>query len=226
MIFSSPIFSSAGNNQRRQKGVLFSIAAHAAIIGVAFLFTLHYNRVRPVYRESRCCSAALYWTGVVGADTPKDKPAARTKQPRPSHRSAPETTSNASPITLTKAPQSVPGLAATQQQSTIGTGAGTQDGEPAFPVFFPSPDVSDRSLLPPAERKIIVEVNVSALGDVTDEKLVQGLGNNLDQIVMSTVKSWRFHPATLNGTAIGSVEELVFPFNRDYPSDDNPTSNG
>jgi hypothetical protein len=33
------------------------------------------------------------------------------------------------------------------------------------------------------------------------------------------VKSWKFHPATLNGTAVASIEELVFPFNRDYPSD-------
>ena len=215
-------FSTDLANQRRRKGLLLSAATHGAIIGVAFLLTLHFSHVRPIYRESRCCSAALYWTGATGADTPKDKPAARTRQPRPSHRSAPDTTSNASPISLIKAPLSTPGIAAPQQQSTIGTGSGTQDGEPAFPVFFPSPDVSDRSLLPAAEKKIIVEVNVSALGDVTDEKLVQGLGNNLDQIVLTTVKAWRFHPATLNGTAIASIEELVFPFNRDYPSGDDP----
>jgi hypothetical protein len=34
------------------------------------------------------------------------------------------------------------------------------------------------------------------------------------------VKAWRFHPATLNGNNVASVEQLVFPFNRDYPSDD------
>jgi TonB family protein len=210
-------------SQRRRKGLLLSGATHGAIIGVSFLLTLHFSHVRPIYRESRCCSAVLYWTGATGADTPKDKPAARTKQHKPSRRSAPDTTSNASPIALNKSHESVPGMA-TPQQQTIGTGASTQDGEPAFPVFFPSPDVSDRSLLPAAEQKIIVEVNVSALGDVTDEKLVQGLGNNLDQIVLSTVKSWRFHPATLNGTASASVEDLVFPFNRDYPSGDDSTA--
>jgi TonB family protein len=220
MFFSPERKSQPGINQRRQKGLLLSLATHAAIIGVAFLLTLKYGRVRPIYHESRCCTAALYWTGATGADTPKDKPAARTKQRRPSRRSAPDTTSNASPIALNKSPQSVPGLASPQQQPTIGTGTGTQDGEPAFPVYYPSPGVTDRSLLPAAEKKIVVEVNVSALGDVTGEKLVQGLGNNLDQIVLTTVKSWRFQPATLNGTAIASVEDLVFPFNRDYPSGD------
>ena len=79
--------------------------------------------------------------------------------------------------------------------------------------------MTDRSLLPAVEQKIIVNVTISPLGEVTDEKLVQGLGNNLDQIVLNTVKSWKFHPATLNGTAVASIEELVFPFNRDYPSD-------
>jgi hypothetical protein len=34
--------------------------------------------------------------------------------------------------------------------------------------------------------------------------------------VLSTVKSWRFHPATLNGTAVASVEELVFPFDQNW----------
>jgi TonB family protein len=80
--------------------------------------------------------------------------------------------------------------------------------------------VADRSVLPAIEQKIIVDVTISADGDVTDEKLVQGLGNDLDDVVLRTVKAWRFHPATLNGNSVASVEQLVFPFNRDYPSDD------
>ncbi len=107
-----------------------------------------------------------------------------------------------------------------QQQQSIGTGAGTDDAEPAFPTFFPRPPVSDRSLLPAVEKKIIVHVTISALGEVTEEKLVQGLGNGLDDLVLKTVKAWRFHPATLNGNAVASIEDLVFPFNQDYPSDD------
>jgi TonB family protein len=107
-----------------------------------------------------------------------------------------------------------------QPQQTIGTGNGTDDADPAFPTYFPRPAVTDRSLLPAVEQKIIVNVTISADGDVTDEKLVQGLGNSLDDVVLHTVKSWRFHPATLNGNNVASVEQLVFPFNRDYPSDD------
>jgi TonB family protein len=57
----------------------------------------------------------------------------------------------------------------------------------------------------------VVDVNVSAQGEVSDEKLVQGLGNNVDQIILDTVKTWKFHPASSDGNAVASVAELVFP---------------
>jgi protein TonB len=110
--------------------------------------------------------------------------------------------------------------ASPQQQPTptLGEGTGSDDAEPAFPTYFPRPAVADRSLLPAVEQKVIVTVSISALGDVTDETLTQGVGNSLDQIVLDTVKTWRFHPASLNGTAVASTEQLVFPFNRNSSS--------
>lgn len=223
------IFSPARLHQRRQTGVLLSIASHAAILGVAFLLTLHWGKVRPVYRESRCCTAALYWTGNIGTSAPA-APADPTKRVKPSPIPVPQSARIENPVHLRQpraAENPVPqqsrlaqsGNPSQQQQQSIGTGAGTQDAEPAFPTYFPRPGITDRSLLPAVEQKIIIDVTVSPLGEVTDEKLVQGLGNNLDQIVLNTVKSWRFHPATLDGNAVASVEELVFPFNKDYPSD-------
>ena len=216
-------FSTHLANQRRQTGILLSCAGHAAIIGVAVLLTLHYGRIRHIYRESRCCTTALYWTGssAGGAHNPKSaaKQSKRLK-PAPTPTPASASPANPSPIPTAQSAQPVPGIAAPQQQATIGTGSGTDNAEPAFPVYYPSPGVTDRSLLPAAEQKIIVDVTISDKGEVTDEKLVQGLGNNLDDLVMKTVKSWRFHPATLNGNNIASVEQLVFPFNRDYPSDE------
>ncbi len=212
---------------RQPTGVLLSLASHAAMIGTVVLLTVHFSRVRPVYRDSRCCMTPLYWTGGSGANSAVAKPAAhqRRSKPAPAPVSA-GTTNQPTAIAAAQISASQPGIAGQQQQPTIGTGAGSENAEPAFPVYYPSPGVTDRSLLPAVEQKIIVEVTVSALGDVTDEKLVQGLGNNLDAIVLSTVKGWRFHPATLNGAAIASVEELVFPFNRDYPSDESPSAEG
>jgi outer membrane biosynthesis protein TonB len=48
---------------------------------------------------------------------------------------------------------------------------------------------------------------------------VKGLGNRLDQIVLDTVKTWRFQPATVNGKPVETEAEIVFPFDLQYPLD-------
>lgn len=99
----------------------------------------------------------------------------------------------------------------------FGNGSEAEDVRPAFPVFSPHPPVTDRSLLLPSEQKVVVDVVVDALGQVVSEKLVKASGTKLDQIVLDTVKTWRFQPATLNGKAVSTEAELIFPFNQDYP---------
>jgi TonB family protein len=100
-----------------------------------------------------------------------------------------------------------------------GNGSNDEDARPAFPVFAPKPAVTDSALLPAAEKKIVVDVKVDEDGAVVGETLVKGLGNRLDQIVLDTVMTWRFHPATVNGKPIATEAEIVFPFDLQYPVD-------
>jgi TonB family protein len=79
--------------------------------------------------------------------------------------------------------------------------------------------VNDGALLPAAEKKIVVDVKVDDESAVVSETLVKGLGNRLDQIVLDTVKTWRFQPATVNGKPVPTEAEIVFPFNSQYPVD-------
>jgi protein TonB len=210
------MFAEIVKNRKHPAGVLASATAHAALLGL-IVIALHFGRSHPVYTESRCCSTALYWSANTGAGSPKPKIAAHAKRPAPAPKPSPEpTVAAAAPVPAQTAPSQVGATTSSQQQPTLGTGNGSDNAEPALPLFFPHPGVADRSLLPIAKQNVIVEVDISALGDVTDEKLVSGLGNSLDQIVLETVKSWRFRPATLNGSAIASVEDLVFPFDKDY----------
>ena len=98
-----------------------------------------------------------------------------------------------------------------------GSGNSAQSMYPAYPTLSPSPPVKDRALLPQADQKVIVDVNLGADGKVQQATLVSGLGNALDGIVLDTVRGWQFHPAMLNGGPVPSSIELVFPFNRNYP---------
>jgi len=224
-MISSPEWSPDLKHPPRRRGLFLSLGLHGALTLFLFLLILPWGRVRPVYQESRCCSTPLYWSGSQASGSRPTHPAAR--RPKKKAAPAPPATEKAgaeSPVPAAQSSAAQAGIAAPQQQGAFGTGTGSQDAEPAFPVYFPWPGVSDRSLLPTVERKVIVEVTVNAVGDVTGEKLVQGMGNALDQIVLNTVKAWRFHPATLNGTAIASVADVVFPFNRDYPNPQDSSS--
>lgn len=102
-------------------------------------------------------------------------------------------------------------------QALRGKGADAVDAQPAFPVYSPSPHVADRGLLPAIQQKIVVDVRVDEAGGVVGETLVQGMGTPLDQIVLDTVKTWRFHPATVNGKPVPTESELIFPFDLRYP---------
>ncbi|HTX41288.1 MAG TPA: energy transducer TonB [Acidobacteriaceae bacterium] len=211
------MFIVSQRNSRPAHGVLMSIAAHAACLGLLVL-ALHLHRSRPVMPQSRCCSVSLVWTGPMQSGVSAPHPAARLRRhsAAPAPPSAPHT--SPLPVRLPQATPSQPAMATQQPSSMVGSGTGDDDAEPAFPVYFPQPGIADRSLLPSTEQKIIVNVDISAQGNVTDETLVQGLGNGLDNAVLAAVRSWRFHPATLNGAPVASVQELVFPFSRSAPS--------
>lgn len=101
--------------------------------------------------------------------------------------------------------------------SAAGNGSDAQNATFAFPTFSPKPPVTDRSLLPATDRQIVLDVKLNASGEVIDETLVTGMGNALDQIALSTVKTWRFQPATVNGEAIASEAEVIFTFGPHYP---------
>jgi outer membrane biosynthesis protein TonB len=88
---------------------------------------------------------------------------------------------------------------------------------PAFPIYSPHPPVTDRTFLPAAEVKVVLDVKVDALGQVVGETLVKGVSAKLDELCLKIVWTWRFQPATVNGKPVPSEAELIFPFTPSYP---------
>jgi TonB family protein len=101
--------------------------------------------------------------------------------------------------------------------SAAGNGTDARDATFAFPVFSPKPPITDRTLLPSTDRQIVLDVKLNAAGEVIGETMVTGMGNVLDQMVLDTVKSWRFQPATVNGQPVPSEAEVIFTFGPHYP---------
>jgi TonB family protein len=201
--------------KRRAWFLGLSLVVHLLLLSV----TLHVIRSlrRPVVVSEtplKFYPAQLFIPGGSNKIKPSPKPNGRKVVPPPPD----QPTIQASDRVAYLAPPTPAGhLRSAAHDPVPGSGVDTQSADPAFPIFSPRPPVIDRSLLPDTNQQVIVDVKVSATGDVLEATLVKGLGNALDRLVLDTVKTWRFHPAMLNGTAVPTEDELIFPFDQSYP---------
>jgi TonB family protein len=201
--------------KRRARFLAVSLVLHLVLL-VATLQVVHKLRQQRVVAETplKIYPAMLFIPGGSNHIKPSPKPYGHKVTPPPPD----QTPVPASDRVAYVAPPTPAGhLRAAKHEPVPGIGVDTQSADPAFPIFSPRPPVIDRSLLPANSQQVIVDVKVSATGDVLEATLVKGIGNALDQLVLSTVKTWRFHPAMLNGSAVPTEDELIFPFDQSYP---------
>lgn len=85
---------------------------------------------------------------------------------------------------------------------------------PALPVFTFDPMV-DRSELPAGfEGNIIVEITIDEQGNIVQETVTQGISPGIDAKVLAAVRQWHFRPATRDGVAIASRQDVYYHFPR------------
>jgi TonB family protein len=197
---------------RTLKFVALSLAVHVLLSTLPFLSSSLRPRVSTVESAKvKYYPAMLYLAGGTRARlTPQ--PAGRKRHVAANQKKTSDLALKAQPAP----PEGRP--VATPHPPIAGPGTDTENAETAFPVFSPHPPVKDRSLLPSSQEQVVVDVKVSAGGEVLEATLVRGIGNALDQIVLNTVKTWRFHPATVNGNPVPTEAELIFPFDERYPT--------
>lgn len=83
---------------------------------------------------------------------------------------------------------------------------------PALPMFFPDPAVYSWQLPDGLQGDVVVEVTIDQHGSVTETRILQSLRQEIDEKVLDTVKNWRFKPATIDGVAISSRQDVHFHF--------------
>jgi TonB family protein len=90
--------------------------------------------------------------------------------------------------------------------------ASGRETRPALPVHFPDPDVNRSELPSGLQGDVIVEITIDAGGNVVETRLLQGVHQTVDQVVIATVQRWRFAPATQDGVPIASKQDVHFHF--------------
>jgi len=94
---------------------------------------------------------------------------------------------------------------------SVGSTTGTE-ARPALPMVFPDPAIFPWQLPNGLTGDVIVEVTIDDQGAVTETRLLQSLKPDIDQKVVATVRNWRFRPATVDGVAISSRQDMHFHY--------------
>jgi len=84
--------------------------------------------------------------------------------------------------------------------------------KPALPVSFTDPAIAHTEVPPGLHGDVIVEITIDAEGNVSETKLLQGVGHGIDERVIAAARAWHFHPATRNGVAVLSKQDYRFHF--------------
>ncbi len=82
--------------------------------------------------------------------------------------------------------------------------------QPALPVV--GPDVPRSSLPPGIQGDVIVEITIDTQGNVAATRILQSLGPEVDEKVLATLHTWHFRPATTDGVANVSKQDVHFHF--------------
>ncbi len=119
----------------------------------------------------------------------------------------------------TDAETTTPGQAA--QVQAAGSPLGTvlegplagEEVRPALPVVSPDPAVAAVELNG-LQGDVVVEVTIDEKGNIVQKVVIQSLAPAIDGKVLEALENWRFRPATRNGVAIPSKQDVYYHFPR------------
>ena len=157
-----------------------------------------------VYFSQRGSTAAQVSTAVpekrqisLSRTTPRPKPS-----PRP-----------AAPNTATAPPAAGEAARAGSPYSSLAQGPSSgHDVRPALPVVFPDPAILPWQIPSGIEGNVIVEITIDVQGNVTETRVLQGLGHGIEEKCVAAVRNWRFRPAIMDGRPIPSQQDVYFHF--------------
>jgi TonB family protein len=183
--------------RRRNLALLASFLVHCAIL--LFLVTRQPMFVR---------TSAVAWGQHGRSQEPTYTP---SPENRPLLKKQPIRLNKRKPAQLpAPTPAELPRAGSPMGSLALGPGSGIE-ARPAIPLVFPDPAVYPWQLKG-MQGDVIVEVTIDEQGNVTAMKILQSLKQDIDEKVLSTLRGWRFRPASMDGVAISSRQDVHFHF--------------
>lgn len=84
--------------------------------------------------------------------------------------------------------------------------------KPALPITFRDPQFAPWEAPSGVQGDVVVEITIDVQGNVTETRLLHGVGHGVDEKVIAAAREWHFRPATRNGVAVPSRQDYRFHF--------------
>lgn len=195
--------------QRRFAGKLgFSVAMHAMVLGALFVTVSHAPHIAPYRLPGTPKGAHLlaYYSPGAAAAMYSDGPLLPLK------------TRTASKTPTLKAPAAAPATVAARAEQGTGNAAvsGLGNGEitMAYQRIFPPPHPDLSTLAPGHHGEVVLNAVIDEQGKITQLTLLKGINPTINDTVIATVQNWIYQPATRDGSAVPSEQELHFYYER------------
>ncbi len=161
----------------------------------------------------------IYWTqessGEEQRTLEKDhllwRPASKQKQPHLRSEAAPDKGPEDTAISASKVDSANPSVGSPYGSLSYGAVSGLEV-RPAIRIFGSEPRLDSDDLAGISEGNEIIEITIDAQGNIVERNVVQSLGPVVDAKVLGALADWHFRPATRDGTAIPSKQDVYYHF--------------
>lgn len=198
-------------NRYFPRGLGGSALFHAAVLMILSGLGLRAKLTEPLALPGTVAGHRLLLTYSPGGQP-------RAGQPLPNHlpvrRSPPPTIPKIAPVPAPAMSSPPPQMAEAGSGPAGASGLGEGDIKIALPQFNPRPSPDLSSLSHGTSGNVVVDVVIDKTGRVATLTLVKGLGQPIDDVVLQTVHTWVFTPASKNGEVIASEQEILVHYDR------------
>lgn len=84
----------------------------------------------------------------------------------------------------------------------------------ALAKYFPRPKPDLTKLPSGTKADIILDITIDENGRISDLKLIKGVEQSVDEVVIATVRQWTFNPANRDGQPVASEQEVRFHYEK------------
>jgi len=161
----------------------------------------------------------IYWTHDMSAADQRTlekghltwMPPPKSKQPHVPSEPTPDKGPEDTAISASKVDSATPAAGSPYGSLTYGSVSGLEV-RPAVRIFGSEPILDTDDLAGITEGNEIIELTIDAQGNIVEKSVIQSLGPVVDTRVLAALADWRFRPATREGLAIPSKQDVYYHF--------------